>query len=288
MATPIRQLLSQTSYNTDGVTTIWDFSFSGGYLDQSHVKASYRTPDGEVTQITVTPGMFVGPFQLNISPAIPAGVGGDTVLTIYRDTPKDLPLVNFADKASLTEVSLDTNAQQAIFAAAECTDTINTSLVDANVQLAIDAADLALSYANAAQVAADAAADQAQVAQDAADAAVAATASKADLVITVTKDTDVGAANIPAGTTAQRPANGMGKFRYNSSIGRFEGNNGTTWGSLGGATGGGNDDAFYENAQTVTANYTLTANKNAMSAGPITVNGGVTVTVPTGQTWSIV
>ena len=56
----------------------------------------------------------------------------------------------------------------------------------------------------------------------------------------------------------------------------------------GGATGGGSDEVFYENAQTVTANYTITNNKNAMSAGPITVNSGVTVTVNNGQAWTIV
>jgi len=56
----------------------------------------------------------------------------------------------------------------------------------------------------------------------------------------------------------------------------------------GGAKGGGSDDVFYENAQTVTTNYTLTTNKNAMSAGPITINSGVTVTIPSGQSWIIV
>ena len=56
----------------------------------------------------------------------------------------------------------------------------------------------------------------------------------------------------------------------------------------GGATGGGTDDVFYENAQTVTTSYTLTTNKNAMSAGPITINSGATVTVPSGQSWVIV
>lgn len=45
---------------------------------------------------------------------------------------------------------------------------------------------------------------------------------------------------------------------------------------------------FYENSQTVTADYTITAGKNAMSAGPITINTGVTVTVPTGSVWTIV
>lgn len=53
-------------------------------------------------------------------------------------------------------------------------------------------------------------------------------------------------------------------------------------------TGGGANDVFYENAQIVTTNYTLTAGKNAMSAGPIIINGGVVVTVPSGATWTIV
>ena len=55
-----------------------------------------------------------------------------------------------------------------------------------------------------------------------------------------------------------------------------------------GATGGGDDQIFYENGQTVTTNYTITDGKNAMSAGPITINSGVTVTVGTGETWTVV
>lgn len=44
---------------------------------------------------------------------------------------------------------------------------------------------------------------------------------------------------------------------------------------------------FYENPTTVTADYSITANNNAFSAGPITVNSGVTVTVPSGSVWTI-
>ena len=47
-------------------------------------------------------------------------------------------------------------------------------------------------------------------------------------------------------------------------------------------------EVFYENAMVITTNYTITTNKNAMTAGPITVNSGVTVTVPTNSTWTIV
>lgn len=61
-----------------------------------------------------------------------------------------------------------------------------------------------------------------------------------------------------------------------------------SWGLAGGASGGGSNQVFYENDQTVTTNYTLSTNKNAVSAGPITINSGVTVTVPSGQSWSIV
>ena len=49
-----------------------------------------------------------------------------------------------------------------------------------------------------------------------------------------------------------------------------------------------NSEAFYENAQTGTSNYTITARKNAMTAGDISVNSGVTVTVPTGARWVII
>lgn len=44
----------------------------------------------------------------------------------------------------------------------------------------------------------------------------------------------------------------------------------------------------YENGQTISSNYTMTTNNNGMSAGPITIATGVTVTIPTGSTWVIV
>ena len=81
----------------------------------------------------------------------------------------------------------------------------------------------------------------------------------------------------------------VGYVRYNSTSNQFEGYNGTNWGQLGGgATGGGADTVFVENSQNVTVNYTITASKNAMSAGDITIDSGVTVTVPSGSRWVIV
>ena len=68
----------------------------------------------------------------------------------------------------------------------------------------------------------------------------------------------------------------------------FAGDGSSLTGISAGATGGGSDEIFYENSQTITTDYTITSNKNAMSAGPITINNGVSVTVPSGSTYTIV
>lgn len=63
--------------------------------------------------------------------------------------------------------------------------------------------------------------------------------------------------------------------------------NGTSWVSSSVASGAVASGTMYENNQTITANYTITTNKNAMSSGPITVNTGITVTIPSGSRWVI-
>ena len=45
------------------------------------------------------------------------------------------------------------------------------------------------------------------------------------------------------------------------------------------------DGCIYENSQTISSTYTMTTNKNGISAGPITVSG--TVTIPSGRTWVV-
>ena len=96
------------------------------------------------------------------------------------------------------------------------------------------------------------------------------------------------ALKVPVGTTAQRPTAATGKIRYNSTTGAYEGYDGSSWSSLGGgATGGGGDQVFNLNTVTVTTSYTLPTGKNAMSVGAITINSGVSVTVPANQRWVI-
>ena len=116
------------------------------------------------------------------------------------------------------------------------------------------------------------------------------TATAAELNNIVTETSSTGSAELPSGTTAQRDVSpSAGYIRYNTTLTSFEGYNGTAWGSIGGgATGGGSDAVFIENDQTVTTNYTIPADKNAMSTGPVSVDTGVTVTVSTGSRWVVI
>lgn len=50
-----------------------------------------------------------------------------------------------------------------------------------------------------------------------------------------------------------------------------------------GATGGSTDQVFYENSRVMTANYTITSSKSASCVGPLTINNGVTLTIPSGE-----
>lgn len=47
-------------------------------------------------------------------------------------------------------------------------------------------------------------------------------------------------------------------------------------------------EGYVENAATVTVSSTITTGNNAMSAGPVTINSSITVTVPSGSRWVVV
>ena len=121
----------------------------------------------------------------------------------------------------------------------------------------------------------------------------AATATKLATARTIAGVSFDGSANISLNNNAI--TNGAGYLTSSSTLSSsnlsgalpaIDGSNLT--GISAGATGGGSDEVFYENDQTVTTNYTITNGKNAMSAGPITINSGVTVTVGSGETLTIV
>lgn len=101
-----------------------------------------------------------------------------------------------------------------------------------------------------------------------------------------------GALKLPSGTGAQRPAansSNVGMIRLNTETFNFEGYNGVEWRAVGagGATGASGDTVFQENSTLVTASYTLSSGKSAMSVGPITFAAGVLITIPAGKKWVI-
>ena len=59
----------------------------------------------------------------------------------------------------------------------------------------------------------------------------------------------------------------------------------TGTGAVGGAS---TNQVFYENDNSVDVSYTITTDRNAMTAGPIAIKAGVTVTVPSGSFLTIV
>jgi hypothetical protein len=48
-----------------------------------------------------------------------------------------------------------------------------------------------------------------------------------------------------------------------------------------------NTGPFFVNSQTVSTSYGIPSGSSAVSAGPITVNSGVSVTVPSGSKWVV-
>ena len=100
--------------------------------------------------------------------------------------------------------------------------------------------------------------------------------------------TGTDAVGLPTGTSAERPSSPQaGQIRYNNENQQFEGYS-TAWGGFGGASGSSGNAVFYENDTNVTASYSITSGKNAMSAGPITLASGAVVTIPNGSVWSVV
>jgi len=98
-----------------------------------------------------------------------------------------------------------------------------------------------------------------------------------------------GAVKINTGTTAQRPASPVdGDIRYNTTTLKYEGYANSAWGQLGGgATGGGADQVFNLNGQTVNTSYTIPTSFTANTVGPITIASGNAVTVPSRSRWVI-
>lgn len=159
----------------DGVTTQHEFNFAGGYIAREHVKAFVEDAGGARTVISVVDAMFVNDTTLNLGVAAP--VGGFT--RIYRDTPRDLPLVDFEGGSRFLESDLDVAVRQTLFVAAEAFDAGGYAAVNDLLNSAAVSAATAEFSATAAGVAATTASAAAGAASDSAVSAAASAAAAA-------------------------------------------------------------------------------------------------------------
>jgi len=115
------------------------------------------------------------------------------------------------------------------------------------------------------------------------------TVNIADNIIVLNAD-EAGNPSQNAGIEIERGALTNVELRWNETTDAWEiTNDGSNYEEIGApAKGGGSDQIFFENDQTVTTDYTITSNKNAMTAGDITISNSATVTIPAGSTWTIV
>jgi hypothetical protein len=90
----------------------------------------------------------------------------------------------------------------------------------------------------------------------------------------------------PTSGTSILYGNGSGGFS-NVTIGTGLSFAAGTLTATGGGGGGGGSSTILENDQTISSNYTVTAAKNGISVGPVTINTGIAVTVGTGQRWLV-
>jgi len=275
---------TQNTYTGNGSLTEYSFTFP--YLEESDVKVSL---DG-VDQLT-TAYSFANATTISFNTAPANGVA----IRIYRVTATDSAQATFFAGSAIRAQDLNDNNNQLLYATQE---TVNRRIDSTGGTMS---GDLNMGGNKITNVA-DPTSNTDVVTKNYLDTfsfnpagtgnvdftgniTVAGTATFSDDVTINT----TGALTIPDGTEAERPTAVTGMIRFNTDITQFEGYNGSSWSSIGGgATGGGADTVFFENSQTVTTNYTLTTNKNAVTAGPITINSGVTVTVPSGQSWVIV
>ena len=108
-----------------------------------------------------------------------------------------------------------------------------------------------------------------------------------DSATVVSKTSATGSAILPASTTANRDGSPTaGYFRWNTTTTSAEIYDGSAWVAVGG--GNTTTEGLWEHAHTISSSYSIASTANAVSAGSITINSGVTVTVPATSTWVIV
>lgn len=244
--------------------------------------------EASVAYICYTAHLSAAPFTINgfwIGISADGSASGSATAAAASQAAAAASAATAATQATNSSASAATSGTSATAAANSATAAGNSATAAAN-----SAAAAGTSASTASTNAATAVTKAAEAASSATAAAGSATTAANTLANKVDRTSATGSALLPVGTTAQRDAvPAQGAIRFNATLNQFEGYSGTAWGEIGGgATGAPGNKVFVENDQAVTGNYTISTGKNAMTAGPITINTGVTVSIPDNSVWTIV
>ena len=319
---------TQSTRDGNGVLTSFNFTFEYLQESDVYVSLTVNATQATTELTRDTHWTFVNATTIAFEPIVSAtdwqettGAPKDEVtVRIYRVTNSDSAQATFFAGSAIRAQDLNNNNTQLLYATQETVErrldsTGGTMSGDLNMggnkitngASGTDANDF-MTYAQLVTAFSNLEEDGYTISSPTANVAFTGTTQLEGLTVSdsATFNTDVtinstGFLQVPVGTNAQQPgatdqpAAATGQIRFNTDISQFEGYHGSDieWASIGGgATGKGGDTVFFENSQVVTTNYTIGDDgesiKNAMSAGPITINSGVTVTVPAGQSWVIV
>ena len=300
MATSTQEVVS------DGTLVLLDLSIN--YLDRSEITVFYdNLPAGALTWSWVG----VSEKRIAFSPAIANGV---TVL-VKRTTDISKLRHEFSLGAAFAATTLDEDLNQVLHIAQEAAETTLSGSFNNDIRLngnkivglapgtaptdGVNVSQLTDTYnavvaATASSAASAAASAGSATASEAAAlaSAVAAAANAANAAASYDNFDDRYLGPKATNPPLDNDGNALlsGALYFNTTVGEMRVYTGTVWNALGsgGAVGGGTDKAFYENDTTITTSYTITAGKNAVTAGPVTIANGAVVTIPTGSVWTIV
>lgn len=253
-------LYATNRFPGDGMTTQYEISFVGGYLDRAHVKAYVEGADLVKTPVTLSHGNFLGQYTIGGLAPVPVG----STLVIYRDTPK-APIVDFVNGSRFTESNLDTATRQGSFIAAEGADAVSPAGLAGVIQQIADfsgAAGVARDQAVAAKNTVVASSDAASLSESNANDSALRAAGDAAIALNNKNLSDTAAFNAAASASqAQGFRNTAGTYATNA------GNSATA--AAGSATTASNAQAA---VATSASNAAASASAAATSASQVAAN----------------
>lgn len=271
--------VTQNTYTGNGSTTNYSITFP--YLSTADIKV-------QVNGAATTAYTFANATTISFNTA-PVN---NASIRIYRETESDNPSSTFFPGSAIRAQDLNDNFLQSIYLTQEVANNLGQASAATIADNTVGTAALVDSVVTTAKIA-NSAVTTAKLANNLTLASPTHTGTTTMAAVSISgnfDNTSTGYLDLPTGTTAQRPVSpNAGMIRYNTDISQFEGYSGSSWQPIGGgAFGGGSDRVFIENDGTINSSYTLSNNRNAISAGPVTIQTGVTVTIPSGQNWVIV